>query len=63
MTTGFLLGELVRLVTGIAPPVATGRLMELRFQDYTMSAVERWDRAGDCTVCGTSVRQETPVPL
>jgi molybdopterin/thiamine biosynthesis adenylyltransferase len=52
MTTGFLLGELTRLVTGIAPPVAAGRLMELRFADYAITESERWERAKDCPVCG-----------
>jgi molybdopterin/thiamine biosynthesis adenylyltransferase len=52
MTTGFLLGELVRLVTGLAPPVAAGRLMQLRFDDYTLSEAERWERLPDCPVCG-----------
>ncbi|TRV73992.1 ThiF family adenylyltransferase [Streptomyces sp. 130] len=54
MTTGFLIGELTRLVTGIAPPVAAGRMMELRFDDYAMAESERWERQPDCPVCGTS---------
>lgn len=53
MTTGFLIGELTRLVTGIAPPVAAGRLMEMRFDDYSISESERWTRLDDCPVCGT----------
>ncbi|WP_329454913.1 HesA/MoeB/ThiF family protein [Streptomyces sp. NBC_01497] len=52
MTTGFLIGELTRLVTGIAPPVAAGRLMELRFTDYAMGESESWKRLDDCPVCG-----------
>ncbi|MFJ8631144.1 ThiF family adenylyltransferase [Streptomyces sp. NPDC093568] len=52
MTTGFLVGELTRLITGIAPPVAAGRLMQLRFDDYEMSESERWERLEDCAVCG-----------
>ncbi|THA70126.1 ThiF family adenylyltransferase [Streptomyces sp. A0958] len=52
MTTGFLLGELTRLVTKMAPAVATNRLMELRFQDYAMTEAEHWTRAADCPVCG-----------
>lgn len=52
MTTGFLTGELTRLVTGIAPPVAAGRMMELRFADYAMGENERWERQDDCPVCG-----------
>jgi molybdopterin/thiamine biosynthesis adenylyltransferase len=52
MTTGFLIGELTRLVTGIAPPVAAGRLMELQFSDYSMAESERWSKRADCPVCG-----------
>lgn len=54
MTTGFLIGELTRIVVGIAPPVAAGRLMQLRFDDYDFSESERWERLEDCSVCGTS---------
>ncbi|MEU7957172.1 HesA/MoeB/ThiF family protein [Micromonospora humida] len=53
MTTGFLIGELTRLVTGVAPPVAAGRLMELQFTDYSMTESERWVRMEECTVCGS----------
>lgn len=56
MTTGLLIGEMVRVVTGIAPPVAAGRLMQLRFDDYSMTEYERWHRLPDCPVCGTSVQ-------
>jgi molybdopterin/thiamine biosynthesis adenylyltransferase len=59
MTTGFLIGELTRLVTGIAPPVAAGRLMELRFTDYAMGESESWKRLDDCPVCGPD-RDKTP---
>lgn len=52
MTTGLLLGELVRLVTGIVPPVAAGRLMQMRFDDYAFTEAERWERLPDCPVCG-----------
>lgn len=52
MTTGLLIGEYVRLATGIAPPVAAGRLMQLRFDDYELSEYERWTRLLDCPVCG-----------
>ncbi|MER0447081.1 ThiF family adenylyltransferase [Streptomyces sp. Edi4] len=62
MTTGFLIGELTRIITGVAPPVAAGRLMELRFEDYAMSEAERWSRSDDCAVCGTSVPVTGAVP-
>lgn len=63
MTTGFLLGEVVRLATGVAPPVATDRLMELRFADYATTAVEHWKRREDCEVCGTPVSVPQPVAV
>jgi molybdopterin/thiamine biosynthesis adenylyltransferase len=52
MTTGLLLGEAVRLLTGIAPPVAAGKLVQVRFDDYETSVHETWDRLPDCPVCG-----------
>jgi molybdopterin/thiamine biosynthesis adenylyltransferase len=54
LTTGFMLGELTRLVTGIAPPVAAGRLMQLRFDELVET--ERWGRRPDCPVCGGGVK-------
>ena len=63
MTTGFLIGELTRLVTGIAPPVAAGRLMQLRFADYAMSESERWSRLEDCPVCGAGRDTTSPAAL
>lgn len=52
MTTGLLLGEVVRLITGVVPPVAAGRMMQLRFDDYAYSEAERWQRDPDCPLCG-----------
>lgn len=51
MTTGLLIGELARLVTGIAPCAAAGRLMQLWFDDFELSEAERWQRLADCPVC------------
>jgi molybdopterin/thiamine biosynthesis adenylyltransferase len=65
MAAGFLTGELARLATGIAPPIAAGRLMELRFSDYRLAESERWERRADCTVCGTrpeSITTAVPAP-
>lgn len=59
MTTGFVLGEVTRLVTGIAPPVAAGRLMRLRFDDYELAEYERWSRRPDCSVCGPAAATES----
>jgi molybdopterin/thiamine biosynthesis adenylyltransferase len=49
--TGCMLAEFVRLTTEIAPPVATGRLMEIRFDDLSGGQVESWDRQDCCPVC------------
>jgi molybdopterin/thiamine biosynthesis adenylyltransferase len=53
MTTGLILGELTRLITGIAPPIAAGRMMQLLFDDYKLTEAERWERRPDCSVCGS----------
>jgi molybdopterin/thiamine biosynthesis adenylyltransferase len=50
--TACLVNELVRVATGIAPPVAAGRMMELRFEDFTLREAERWERMPGCRVCG-----------
>jgi molybdopterin/thiamine biosynthesis adenylyltransferase len=54
VTTGLILGELVRLVTGLAPPIAAGRVIQVRFIDYATTEVERWERRPDCPVCSTA---------
>ncbi|MEV6280216.1 ThiF family adenylyltransferase [Nocardia sp. NPDC051832] len=54
MTTGLLIGELTRLVTGIAPLTGTGRLMEMRFDDFVLRPAEQWERVAGCPVCGSA---------
>jgi molybdopterin/thiamine biosynthesis adenylyltransferase len=49
--TAMLATDLVRFVTGIAPPVSAGRLMEIRFGDFMLAEAERWDRLPGCPVC------------
>jgi molybdopterin/thiamine biosynthesis adenylyltransferase len=58
MTTALILGELVRLVTGLAPPLAAGRLMHARFDDYEFGVAESWERLPDCPVCGSLPARE-----
>jgi len=49
--TAMLATELVRFVTGIAPPVSAGRLMEIRFGDFMLREAEQWSRLPGCPVC------------
>jgi molybdopterin/thiamine biosynthesis adenylyltransferase len=49
--TGLMVTELVRLVTGIAPPLSVGRLIEARFDDLVPREAEVWERQPDCPVC------------
>jgi molybdopterin/thiamine biosynthesis adenylyltransferase len=53
--TGCMLAEVVRFATGIAAPVAVGRLMELKFDDFAIREAERWPRREDCPLCSTAV--------
>lgn len=50
--TSLIITELVRYATGIAPPIAAGRLVEMHFGDLALQEAERWDRMPDCPVCG-----------
>ncbi len=49
--SGLMLCELTRLITGVDPPVAKGRLMEFRFKSSVMGEAERWERLADCSIC------------
>ncbi len=50
ITTMFVT-EFVRYVTGIAEPLAAGRLVEMRFGDLAVRPVESWERDPGCPVC------------
>lgn len=49
--TAMLVTEFVRYVTGIAPPISAGRLMEIRFGDFMLREAERWSKLPHCPVC------------
>lgn len=57
LVAGLMLSEFVRMVTGIAPAVAAGRLMEIRFDSMEMQEAERWDKVDHCPVCGATKSQ------
>lgn len=63
--TASVITELVRIATGIEPPVAAGRSMEVRIADFTVREMERWDRVSDCRVCGVPrlPRPQTASPV
>jgi molybdopterin/thiamine biosynthesis adenylyltransferase len=62
--TACMLSEVVRIVTGIAPPIATDKLIEIRFDDFRLHEAERWERQPDCPICGhVSVARERPPSL
>jgi molybdopterin/thiamine biosynthesis adenylyltransferase len=50
--TAMIVTEFVRFVTGIAPPMAAGQLIEMNFADLAPTVSERWERRADCAVCG-----------
>lgn len=51
--TASVVAELVRIATGIEPPVALSKLIEIRFADFVARPAETWTRSPDCMVCGT----------
>jgi molybdopterin/thiamine biosynthesis adenylyltransferase len=50
--TALFVTEFVRYVTGVAKPLAAGKLVEIRFDDLAIRPVETWERDPDCPVCG-----------
>jgi bacteriocin biosynthesis cyclodehydratase domain-containing protein len=60
LATGLILGELTRVVTELAPPIAAGRLIQVRFDDFETVEVERWSRRPDCPVCGSPANAADP---
>ncbi len=50
--TTLMVTEFVRVVTGLAEPIAAGRLIETHFSDLVIREAERWERLPDCPVCG-----------
>lgn len=49
---GFMASEFVRMITGIGEATAAGRVMQVDFATMETSEAERWERRGDCAVCG-----------
>jgi molybdopterin/thiamine biosynthesis adenylyltransferase len=49
-----VMGDLVRLVTGIARPYGLGQLIETTFHDPRSRAREVWQRRADCPTCGSA---------
>ncbi len=58
--TAMLVTEFVRHVTGIAPPVSAGRLMEIRFGDFVLREAEQWSRLPHCPVCKDAILATQP---
>lgn len=50
--TGMMISELVRFITGVAEPIALGKLIEIHFDDLVPRTAEQWKRISDCPVCG-----------
>jgi molybdopterin/thiamine biosynthesis adenylyltransferase len=49
---GLMLSEFVRFTTQIAPLVAAGRLIEIRFASTEIRQAEQWKKLDNCPICG-----------
>lgn len=56
VVTGLINAELVRLITGIRPSVAAGKLVTIDFDTMTTTVREHWSRDPNCPVCKGVVR-------
>lgn len=61
--TGFMLGEAVRLLTGIAPVVGTDRLTEFRFTESRTRTTESWSRHDRCPYCSQLAAPAEPAAM
>jgi molybdopterin/thiamine biosynthesis adenylyltransferase len=52
---GYVLAEMVRLATGLCPPLSIGRELEMTFHDPRLREVEAWKRDPECIVCRNAV--------
>lgn len=51
IVTGLVNAELLRLITGIAPSTASGRLISIDFDTMHTAVREEWERDEDCPLC------------
>lgn len=47
----FMVNEMVRLASGVAPPLSVGRMIESVFHDPRIQVVESWERDPECPTC------------
>jgi molybdopterin/thiamine biosynthesis adenylyltransferase len=55
LLAAYMLSDLVRMVTDIAPPVSPGRLFEVDFGSMETRQAERWDKVPSCPICKYAV--------
>lgn len=58
LLTGLMFSEVVRLATGIAPPIALGRALEMHLDDCMLREAERWERLPHCEICASTTPRE-----
>lgn len=56
--TGFVMSEVIKIVTGICPPSATNKVVEFDFRSMATSIPEKWCKLPDCPVCGHLQHQD-----
>jgi molybdopterin/thiamine biosynthesis adenylyltransferase len=52
LITGLMLTEFVKIVTGIKPPQAAGKVLEIDFDRMRIEEGESWLKYPDCEICG-----------
>ncbi|MFE2288893.1 HesA/MoeB/ThiF family protein [Streptomyces sp. NPDC059443] len=57
LQTAFLVGELIRLATGVSTPLSVGRMLQVTFQTPVLAERETWQRDPDCPTCKGVIAQ------
>jgi molybdopterin/thiamine biosynthesis adenylyltransferase len=55
VNAGYMVSEMVRLVSRVTPPLSVGRLLGASFHDPRLRELESWRRRPGCPTCSTAV--------
>lgn len=56
VTTGVMICETIKLLTGIQPPSLINNLKSFSFDDLSVSTTERWEQSPSCPYCNHNLK-------
>jgi bacteriocin biosynthesis cyclodehydratase domain-containing protein len=56
LVAGFMMAELTKIITGVGPPSACGKVWAVDFSEMETRPIESWQPIPLCPVCGGGAR-------